>query len=63
MGAIPNWFGYQGADLDAERMWWRAPQVVRHDPPPVAGERQVLEAWLDFHRQSLLSKCSGLAAE
>jgi uncharacterized damage-inducible protein DinB len=43
-------------------MPWRAPQIVRHDPPPVAGERQMLEAWLDFHRQTLLSKCSGLTA-
>src|SRR6516164_3434472 len=44
-------------------MPWIAPTVVRHDTPPVAGERQMLEAWLDFHRQTLLSKCSGLTAD
>jgi uncharacterized damage-inducible protein DinB len=43
-------------------MPWKAPQTVRRDPPPVAGERQMLEGWLDFHRQTLLSKCSGLTA-
>jgi uncharacterized damage-inducible protein DinB len=44
-------------------MPWTAPQIVRHTPPHIAGERQMLEAWLDFHRQTLLSKCSGLTAE
>ncbi len=43
-------------------MLWRAPQVVCQEAPPVAGERQMLEAWLDFHRQTLLGKCSGLTA-
>jgi uncharacterized damage-inducible protein DinB len=41
---------------------WRAPQVERQDAPPIAGERQMLEAWLEFHRQTLLVKCSGLTA-
>jgi uncharacterized damage-inducible protein DinB len=49
--------------LDAGLMPWRAPQAVREQTPPVAGERQMLEAWLEFHRQTLLSKCSGLTAE
>ncbi|MEU3527911.1 DinB family protein [Streptomyces sp. NPDC038707] len=30
-------------------------------PPPHAGERAMLEAWLDFHRATLAVKCSGLA--
>ncbi|MEV0091939.1 DinB family protein [Streptomyces sp. NPDC050738] len=29
-------------------------------PPPHAGERDMLEAWLDFHRATLVLKCSGL---
>ncbi|MGW6599046.1 DinB family protein [Streptomyces sp. NPDC055036] len=29
-------------------------------PPPHAGERAMLEAWLDFHRATLALKCSGL---
>jgi uncharacterized damage-inducible protein DinB len=29
-------------------------------PPFVVGERQMLEAWLDFHRTTLLIKCEGL---
>jgi hypothetical protein len=28
-----------------------------------ASEREMLEAWLDFHRQTLLWKCSGLETE
>jgi uncharacterized damage-inducible protein DinB len=33
----------------------------RVDPPYVAGERTMLDAWLDFHRATLLWKCEGLA--
>jgi Protein of unknown function (DUF664) len=36
--------------------------VTRGEPPLVAGERESLEAWLDFHRDTLLLKCSGLTA-
>ena len=35
----------------------------REDPPYVGDERTLLEAWLDFHRATLLWKCSGLDAE
>ena len=45
------------------RMRWTAPQITRQSTTLVAGERQMLEAWLDFHRQTLLGKCSGLTAE
>ena len=44
-------------------MPWTAPPITRHQPPPAAGERQMLEAWLDFHRETLLWKCSGLTVE
>ena len=44
-------------------MTWTAPEVTRPEPPLVAGERQALDAWLDFHRDTLLHKCSGLTAE
>jgi hypothetical protein len=44
------------------RMTWTAPQINRQRTPIVAGERQMLEAWLDFHRQTLLGRCSGLTA-
>jgi uncharacterized damage-inducible protein DinB len=37
-----------------------APEVTRADPPFVAGEREMLESWLDFHRATLLWKCAGL---
>jgi uncharacterized damage-inducible protein DinB len=43
-------------------MPWTAPQVTRQDTPYISGERQMLEAWLDFHRQTLAGKCSGLTA-
>lgn len=43
-------------------MPWTAPQVIRQNTPYIAGERQMLEAWLEFHRQTLLAKCAGLTA-
>jgi uncharacterized damage-inducible protein DinB len=36
------------------------PATDRADPPFVADERTMLDAWLDFHRATLLSKCEGL---
>lgn len=44
-------------------MTWTAPDVTRPAVPRVADERTMLEAWLDFHRQTLLMKCAGLSAE
>jgi hypothetical protein len=35
----------------------------RTDPPHVADERTSLDAWLDFHRATLLWKCDGLTPE
>ena len=32
----------------------------RHEPDAVLPERQMLEAWLEFHRTTLLLKCEGL---
>src|SRR5215471_6694451 len=34
--------------------------VERVEPPLVAHEREMLEAWLDFHRATLAVKCAGL---
>ena len=48
---------------DDVRMTWTAPEVDRPEPPLVAGERESLDAWLDFHRDTLLGKCSGLTAD
>jgi uncharacterized damage-inducible protein DinB len=33
----------------------------RQDPPRVADERPMYQAWLDFHRGTLLWKCAGLS--
>ncbi|HLK00574.1 MAG TPA: DinB family protein [Streptosporangiaceae bacterium] len=44
-------------------MPWTAPQFPRQGPPFVAGERQMLDGWLDYHRYTLLTKCAGLTAE
>ena len=41
---------------------WTAPQVERAEPGLILGERQALEAWLDFQRDTLLLKCAGLTA-
>ncbi|HEX2808193.1 MAG TPA: DinB family protein [Kineosporiaceae bacterium] len=35
---------------------------VRDEPPMVNSERAGLEAWLEWHRQTLLTKCAGLDA-
>src|SRR5215467_8900080 len=42
---------------------WTAPAVERADPHHVAGERWALEQRLDYHRDTLLTKCAGLTAE
>ena len=34
--------------------------VERIDPPLVAQEREMLGAWLDYHRATLAVKCEGL---
>jgi uncharacterized damage-inducible protein DinB len=44
-------------------MTWTAPEVSRADPPPIGDERAQLEAWLDFQRKTMLTKCAGLNAE
>jgi hypothetical protein len=42
---------------------WTAPDVDRAPSPRLVSEREALQGWLDFHRQTLLSKCSGLTHE
>jgi uncharacterized damage-inducible protein DinB len=42
---------------------WTAPSVEREDPAYLLDEREALEASLDFHRDTLLWKCSGLNAD
>ncbi len=44
-------------------MTWTAPTIDRVKTPPLGGEREMLEAWLNHHRQTLLMKCAGLTAE
>lgn len=44
-------------------MTWTAPQIERTEPPYVGDERASLEAWLRFHRETLLWKCQGLRHE
>ena len=39
------------------------PPVERSDPPDSGDERTLLDAWLDFHRATLLRKCSGLSED
>lgn len=42
---------------------WTVPAVQRADPDKIAVERQALEQWLDYHRNTLLNKCAGLGSE
>ncbi|QHC22278.1 DinB family protein [Streptomyces sp. GS7] len=44
-------------------MTWTAPQRERSSAPAAAGERDMLQGWLDFHRDTLLVKCAGLTPE
>ncbi|WP_344579842.1 DinB family protein [Streptomyces lunalinharesii] len=44
-------------------MTWIAPRTERRPMPSAAGERAMLQSWLDFHRDTLLSKCAGLTGE
>ncbi|MCZ2822659.1 DinB family protein [Modestobacter sp. VKM Ac-2977] len=39
------------------------PAPTRVDPPFTDGERAAVEAWLDFHRATLLTTCAGLTPE
>ncbi|MGW2632528.1 DinB family protein [Streptomyces chattanoogensis] len=44
-------------------MTWTAPQITRREFPAGAGEREMLQGWLDWHRDTLLTKCTGLTPE
>jgi hypothetical protein len=44
-------------------MIWTAPIGHRIEQPYVADERSRLDAWLDYHRATLLQKCAGLTGE
>ncbi|MEV6298618.1 DinB family protein [Actinoplanes sp. NPDC051861] len=42
---------------------WTAPPAHRVSEPLTGDERAMLQGWLDWHRQTLLGKCTGLTAE
>ena len=44
-------------------MTWTAPVVERTKEPTLGDERTILEGYLEWQRQTLLWKCSGLTAE
>ena len=44
-------------------MTWKAPNVVRPEGPLFGAERPMLQAFLDWHRATLLWKCAGLTGE
>src|SRR5215831_4200678 len=50
-------------DDDMSESPWTAPDLERPIVPTVADERAMLEGWLDWHRATLLSKCTGLTGE
>jgi hypothetical protein len=41
-------------------MTWTVPEITRIEAPYLGDERTILDAYLDFHRQTLLLKCAGL---
>jgi uncharacterized damage-inducible protein DinB len=44
-------------------MTWTAPEVDRRKEPVDAAERESLQGWLNWHRDTLLFKCQGLTGE
>jgi hypothetical protein len=42
---------------------WTAPDVTRVDADRISAEQAALDQWLDFHRATLLMKCSGLSEQ
>ena len=44
-------------------MTWKAPDVERPGGPTAGPERPLLQAFLDWHRATLLYKCAGLTGE
>src|SRR5579863_7806338 len=42
---------------------WIAPPAERVEPEEPMPEREALERWLDYHRQTLLWKCAGLTSD
>ena len=50
-------------DMEAGRYSSTLAPVDRVDPPNVGDERTVLQAFLDWHRATLLTKCDGLDAD
>jgi hypothetical protein len=44
-------------------MTWIAPEAGRKPAPFLGDERTVLDGWLNYHRETLLHKCSGLTGE
>lgn len=42
---------------------WTAPEAHRVDEPTTGDERAMLEGWLEWHRQTLLTKAAGLTAD
>src|SRR6202035_2552544 len=42
---------------------WKAPDVKRPEGPLAGPERPMLQAFLDWHRATLLYKCAGLTGE
>jgi Protein of unknown function (DUF664). len=51
------------AEHSRQNTVWTARAVDRVDPGRLAEEREALEAWLEFHRGTLLWKCAGLTGE
>jgi uncharacterized damage-inducible protein DinB len=42
---------------------WTAPEIDRRHEPFDAAERESLQGWLNWHRDTLLFKCQGLTGE
>jgi Protein of unknown function (DUF664) len=62
-GAGPRVRRVTSRETSEQSSGWTAPAIDRRPEPPAGDERSSLEAWLDYHRDTLLMKCGGLTAE
>ena len=61
MGVVAR--GPGGGAWNDGAVTWRAPDVERPGGPLTGAERPMLQAFLDYHRATLLYKCAGLTGE
>src|SRR5260370_33985994 len=63
LGTSIRWSAYRAGHGMMSAVTWKAPDVERPEGPLTGPERPMLQAFLDWHRATLLYKCAGLTGE